>query len=159
MDRALLELQRTQAAEVLGVDLARNDDGDLALVHGGLGLQSGEAVAVQDIAERIETERGNEFYDRTFGAILDNWVEDEDTPTNRLQMLMELKAAIQADPRVTDRSAQAEIIQWTQDPRLLKVAAGWVWITGEIAANLVIQSGEDGTRVVRSYLPTPEAEA
>ncbi len=159
MDRSILELQRMRAAEILGTDLARAQDGDLALVQGGFAIQSGEAVAMLDIAERLETTLGSEFYDRTFGAVLENWVEDEDTEINRLQMIMELRAAIQADPRVTDRSAQVEIVDWIQEPRLLKVSAGWIWITGEIAANLVIQSGEDGTRVVESFLPTPETEA
>ena len=158
MELTTLDLIRQRSAEVLGTDLARAENGDLAMVHGGLAVQSGEAVAVLDIAERIATERGTEFYDRAFGEILDNWVEDEDTESNRLQLLMELRLAIQADPRVVNRSAQAKVEEWSEEPRLLRVRAGWIWITGEVVSNLVIEADGDGTKVIQSFNPTPEAE-
>ena len=158
MNLSSLSINSQAQAEVLGIDLARAEDGDLALVHGGLAYQAGEAVAVADITERIRTERGTEFYDAGFGETIDNWVEDEDTEINRLQMLAQLQTAIQADPRVVDRSATAKITNWTNLPRYLRIAAGWTWITGEKAANLVLVSDDDGTRIISSYNPTSAAE-
>ena len=69
---------------------------------------------------------------------------------------MQLAAAVQADPRVVDRSATAEVAEWTVDPRYLRVAAGWTWI-GEAGqpGNLVVVLDSDGVTVVReSYRPT-----
>jgi hypothetical protein len=152
--------RRIGGAEVLGVDFLRDEAGDLALVHGGLALESGEAVAVADIAERVETPRETEFYDRYFGELLEDWVEDEDTPTNRLQMEMQLATAIQADPRTLERSAKAQVVEWTHDPRRLRMAASWDWITetGK-KGNLVVTLDSEGVKVVReAYRPTDQAQ-
>lgn len=161
MPQGISELNAsTRGGFILGEDIARDLDGDIDLQSGIMRTTTGEVVAMHDIGERIKTALGTEFYDNLFGCNVEDMIEAPDTPENRLQILVELQAAIQADPRVYPKSARAEIRYWTDNPRIIRVKCYWLWRIDQVEANLVVSLTEtDGLQVViESYRPTTAAQ-
>lgn len=135
-------------ADLLGIDLARTASGDAAEGLGQLNLSQGEQVALDDIAERLRTEKGSLFYDVDFGSPVGQWLEAPDTAEHRARLETEAELTVEADPRVGPGTAVARVASWTDAPRAIRLTISWAWIRSDHPANLVVELDEAGVRTV-----------
>lgn len=145
-------------SEVLGVDIRRNIDGDAAVDLGGLAVEAGERTALNDIAERLRTRIGSEFYDAAFGADLVGLVgAPADNETEILAAVVELRRAVRADPRVDPETVKVSAKTISRNPPTIQLRADWLWLPTGNPANLAVEITEDSMSVLLDSINLTEA--
>lgn len=140
-------------SEIYGQDIALDDAGQAKVAaNGELVLTSGAETGVQDVRLRLFTPLGELFYDENFGALLYDWINEENTTANRQGFEAEVERRIQADPRVVVGSAWCKVQSW--DERVLLARAGWTFIDADHQYNLVIElDGNKQDMVIKDVNP------
>ncbi|PKN25170.1 MAG: baseplate assembly protein [Deltaproteobacteria bacterium HGW-Deltaproteobacteria-21] len=123
--------------DLFGQDI-RLDEGLEAVVaaNGELVLTQGPETGCQDVRLRLFTRLGTLFYDQDFGALIHDWIREENTLFNRLALEAEIARRIGRDPRVVVGSAEARVAAWNENG--VTVRASWRFIEEDHPYNLVI---------------------
>ncbi|MCP3922986.1 MAG: baseplate assembly protein [Desulfobacterales bacterium] len=83
--------------------------------NGEFVLTSGAETAVQNIIIRLATPRGSLFYDSEFGSYLHEFIYEENTPTNRMSLEIEVTTRIEESNQVITGSVDVEIFRWDEE--------------------------------------------
>ena len=139
-------------SEIYGQDI-KLDDGMQALVSAGgeLLLTQGAETGVQDIKLRLFTRLGNLFYDKKFGALVHDWIKEENTLSSRMGFVAEVSRRILLDERVKPGTVSCSIISW--DPEGIKAAVSWEFIDESHVYNLVIEVNSNMEMVIKDVNP------
>lgn len=139
--------------DIFGQDIKIDETGQaMVAANGELVLTVGVETGVQDIRLRLFTPLGRLFYDQGFGALLYDWVKEENTPANRAALEAEVERRIQTDPRVVVGSSDATVTAW--DTSSVVVHASWQFIEEDHPFNLVISfDANKGEMVIKDVDP------
>ncbi len=101
--------------DIFGQDIMLAGDGQaLVAADGSLVLTAGVETGLQDIRMRLFSRLGELFYDRNFGALVHNWINEENTLANRLTFEAEVARRVDNDPRVVVGSAACTVSDWDE---------------------------------------------
>ena len=129
---------------LFGQDIALGEDWQaLVAADGSLVLTQGVQTGLQDIRLRLFTRLGTLFYDPWFGALIVDWIKEENTVSNRLAFEAEVVRRIHADPRVVTGSASCRVVVW--DATGIRADVSFEFINADHAYNLVITT--DGLKL------------
>jgi hypothetical protein len=111
--------------DFLGTDIALFDGDFLVTPDGDVGLVSGRDCLVQDIMSAIiSSDKLTEF------------LKDEITEINSMDLAQTIEEIIEADPRVIPGSTKAQVEEWTKES--LRVSANFQPIDEGNPINLVV---------------------
>lgn len=123
--------------DVFGQDIKLDAAGQaLVAANGDLLLTAGAETGVQDVRLRLATPLSELFYDKGFGALLHEWVKEENTAANRNAFEAEAERRVQADPRVNPGSAGCRVTSW--DDRGIIARVSWEFMGEDHPFNLVV---------------------
>ena len=104
----------------LGTDLGFA--GELLVApDGDVDLVAGRACLLQDLRHRLMTPKGALWCHPEYGVDLYDFLHLEGTEVNRLDFLMRLEEAVEADPRIEPGSVQASILRWDWESIVARV--------------------------------------
>lgn len=98
----------------LGVDIGFDED-FITLPTGDVETVDGRKCLLQDIRHRLITPRGDLWAHPEYGVRVYEFLQDEDTEINRLDLQQMIAGEIEQDPRVVPGSASVEVISWDRD--------------------------------------------
>lgn len=111
--------------DFLGTDIALFDGDFLVTPDGDVGLVSGRDCLVQDIMSAIiSSDKLTEF------------LKDEITEINSMDLAQTIEEIIEADPRVIPGSTKAQVEEWTKES--LRISANFQPIDEGNPINLVV---------------------
>lgn len=139
--------------DLFGQDIKIDETGQaLVAANGELLLTVGVETGVQDIRIRLFTVLGELFYDQNFGALLYDWVKEENTAGNRAAFEAEVERRIGGDPGVEFGTAGCKVVNW--DVSGLTARASWRFIGEDHPYNLVVSiDGEKREMVIKDVDP------
>jgi len=124
--------------EIFGQDIKLDDDMQAAVAaNGEVILTDGPETGCQDIRLRLFTRLGELFYDVEFGALIHDWIKEENTLNNRMAFEAEVQRRMQTDPRVQAGTISCGIESW--DETGITAAVSWRFIDQDHPYNLVIE--------------------
>lgn len=133
--------------DLFGEDIKLDAAGQaMVAANGELLLTSGAETGVQDVRLRLFTPLGELFYDQGFGALLHEWVKEENAAGNRAAFEAEVERRVQADPRVIPGSASCRVTTW--DEKGLTARVSWEFIGEDHPFNLVVGLDADKRQMV-----------
>ncbi|MDY6904078.1 MAG: baseplate assembly protein [Thermodesulfobacteriota bacterium] len=133
--------------DIFGQDIKLgNDMQALVAADGSLVLTEGVETGVQDIRLRLITALGSLFYDVEFGALIHNWICEENTQGNRMALEAEVERRVKADPRVQMGTEKCSILSWDETGIVAEVS--WQFIDADHGYNLVIKYDSDKKEMV-----------
>lgn len=98
--------------EYLGTDMAMETQDLKVSALGDVALVSGRACLAQDLLNALMTPKGSLLWHPEYGFDIYKYVKKENTAINRLQFAQEVKATVEADPRVQPGHTKVEIVTW-----------------------------------------------
>lgn len=124
--------------DIYGQDI-KLDAGGQAVVaaNGELVLTEGVETGVQDIQLRLHQPLTELFYDVEFGALIYQWIKEENTLANRMGFEAEVERRVQLDPRVVSGTAACKIISWNEVG--ITARCEWKFMDEDHLFNLVIE--------------------
>ena len=91
--------------DYLGIDIGFDADGDLAVsLTGDLMCVTGRDCLLQDVRDRLETLPGDLFAHGDWGCGIGKLLGAPDTPLNRALAIRYIRYALEAEPRIEDKS-------------------------------------------------------
>ncbi|MDI3480782.1 MAG: hypothetical protein PWQ97_437 [Tepidanaerobacteraceae bacterium] len=117
---------------------------DVAVVW-DMGITTGRRCLVQDIVNRLLTPKGSHFAHPDYGSELYLFIQDEDTPINRMDLEQVAKIAIEEDPRIITGSTKVEVIEWNNDKITFTIST--IPILDNTPLNMVVGYGYNITTV------------
>jgi len=141
--------------DVFGQDIKLGDD-ETALVaaNGELLLTVGAETGTQDIRLRLFTRLHELFYDFDFGALVHDWIKEEQTISNSHGFEAEVEQRIEADPRVVIGTVSCKVVAW--DNGKLTAQAAWEFIDETHPFNLIIAfNSANKELVIKDVNPRP----
>ncbi|MFH2064994.1 MAG: baseplate assembly protein [Pseudomonadota bacterium] len=133
--------------DYFGQDIKLDDNMQAAVAaNGELILTDGTDTAVQDIRIRLFTILGGLFYDVEFGSKIHEWINEENTPANRMGFESEVIRCVQKDPAVISETVSCRIIRW--DDTGIQAELLGVLIGEDHPFNLVIEVGNSKMELV-----------
>jgi phage baseplate assembly protein W len=138
--------------EIYGQDI-KLDENMQALVaaNGELLLTDGPETGSQDIKLRLFTPLHELFYDKDFGSLLHQWIQEENTLTTRMAFEAEVLRRVRIDSRVVVGSESCTILAW--DNQGIKASVSWQFIDTTHPFNLVLEVGTDKEMVIKDVNP------
>lgn len=139
--------------DLFGQDIKLDSTGQAVVAaNGEIVLTVGAETGVQDVRLRLFTPLGELFYDQQFGALLYDWVKEENTAGNRAAFEAEVERRVQGDPRVESGTAGCSGVSW--DGPVLVAGVSWQFFGEDHPYNLVVSiDGEKGEMVIKDVDP------
>ena len=109
--------------EYLGSDMAMNNQDLKVSALGDVSLVSGRACLAQDILNALMTPKGSLLWHPDYGFDIYKYVKKVNTAINRLQFMQEVKATVEADPRVEPGHTSVTVLTWDLSLIRFKVSA------------------------------------
>ncbi|OQY20071.1 MAG: baseplate assembly protein [Desulfobacteraceae bacterium 4572_35.1] len=124
--------------DIYGQDIKLDTAGQaMVAANGELILTEGVETGVQDIQLRLRQPLGELFYDIEFGALIYQWIKEENTSANRMGFETEVERRVQLDPRVVPGTSACKIISWNEVG--ITARCEWQFIDEDHPFNLVIE--------------------
>ena len=141
------------AEDVYGQDIKMDENMQVvAAANGEAVMTEGPETGCQDIKLRLLTYLGTLFYDKDYGALIMDWVKDENTAENRQALEIEVVRRVRLDPRVEYGTVRASVLDW--DESGVKLSLFWQFIDEDHLFNLVMETGtEKGDMVIKDVNP------
>jgi phage baseplate assembly protein W len=134
--------------DIFGQDIKIDNSGNIQVTASGeVLLTEGVETGLQDIKIRLETPIGSLFYDIEFGSYLHNFINCENTLSNRLSICSEVKRVINIDSRVVFNSVDCSVKSWNHDSLYLK--ASFMFKDTKSTNNLIVSIDSDMGVVVK----------
>ena len=125
--------------DIFGQDIKLDDTMQAAVAaNGELILTDGVDTAIQDIRIRLFTILGGLFYDVEFGSRVHEWINEENTPANRMAFESEIIRCVQKDPALIAETVVCRVTGW--DDTGIRAELSGVLIGEDHPFNLVIQT-------------------
>lgn len=138
--------------KIYGQDILLDENMQASLAATGEAIVSdGIQTALQDIKLRLFTPLGSLFYDKEFGSRIIEFVKDENTMSNRLSLIAEIKSCINMEPRVAPGKIQCKIASW--DYAGVVCEASFELIDETHPFNLIIEINSDMEIVIKDVNP------
>lgn len=118
----------------------------LVAANGEVVMTEGAETGVQDIRLRLIIFLGTLFYDVDFGALIHNWIKEENILSARMGFEAEVKRRIEMDPRVVLGTTDCKIESW--DETGITANVSWKFIDEDHPYNLVIEVNSDKMEIV-----------
>ena len=125
--------------EFLGRDMAMEAQDLKVSATGDVKLVSGRACLAQDILNALMTPKGSLLWHPEYGFDIYKYVKKENSAINRLQFVQEVKATVEADPRVQPGHTKVEVLTWNL--RLIRFKVSALPINDAHPLNLVLGYG------------------
>lgn len=125
--------------EFLGVDMAMDTEDLTVTATGDSKLVSGRACLAQDLLNALMTPKGSLLWHPEYGFDVYKYVKKENTAINRLQFTQEVKATVEADPRVQIGHTHVTVLSW--DLSLIRFKVSTLPIGETHPLNLVLGYG------------------
>lgn len=136
--RAIIVPMSDTTTDLWGQDIALDVSGQVRVAaNGEVILTEGVETGVQDIRLRIFTRLGHLFYDREFGSLIHDWIQEESTAGNRAAFESEIVTRVEEDPRVVIGSVRCTVTAW--DETFITALASWRFLDEDTPLNLVLQ--------------------
>lgn len=124
--------------EYFGADIAFDFD-FITQPTGDVEMVAGRKCLLQDLQHRLMTAKGDLWSHPDYGTEIYEFLHDEATEINQLDLEQAIATAVEQDPRIVSGSAQAEVLVWERDKIRVRVACQP--IDGGNPLNLVLQYG------------------
>lgn len=142
-----MEPSEERMNDLWGQDIALDAGGQAKVAaNGEVILTEGVETGVQDIRLRIFTRLGHLFYDREFGSLIHDWIQEESTAGNRAAFESEIVTRVEEDPRTVVGSVRCSVTAW--DEKSITALASWRFIDEDTPLNLVLQVNKETLEMV-----------
>ena len=125
--------------EYLGVDMAMEAQDLTVSARGDVSLVSERACLAQDLLNALMTPKGSLLWHPEYGFDVYKYDKKENTAINRLQFTQEVKATVEADPRVQPGHTKVIILTW--DLQMIRFKVHTLPISETHPLNLVLGYG------------------
>lgn len=133
-------------SELFGTDILLDEDGDFLISSAGdLEIVTELGCLKQDIKHRLETYPGDLLDDETYGVGLQQFINSEDSPINRLEITQLIKSKLADEPRVELDSVEPEVLQWNDGN--IEIVVSYLPIGEDNPVNLILKVGSVGIEV------------
>ncbi|MBT3231461.1 MAG: GPW/gp25 family protein [Calditrichaeota bacterium] len=108
--------------DYLGMDILFDLDGDLAVgLTGDLLCVSGRDCLLQDVRDRLETLPGDLFAHGSWGCGIGKLLGAPDTPLNRALATRYIRYALEAEPRIEDKSISIKPLVFNTEEKRFEI--------------------------------------
>ena len=108
--------------DYLGIDIGFDTDGDLAVsLTGDLMCVSGRDCLLQDVRDRLETLPGDLFAHGSWGCGIGRLLGAPDTPLNRALAIRYIRYALEAEPRIEDKSISIKPLVFNSEEKCFEI--------------------------------------
>jgi len=136
--------------DYLGKDILLDLDGDLAVgLTGDLLCTSGRDSLLQDVRDRLETLPGDLFAHGSWGCGIGKLLGAPDTPLNRALAIRYIRYALEAEPRIKDKSISIKPLVFNTEEKRFEInfnavnginSESLIWVFGVNDMEVVIRS-------------------
>lgn len=135
------------------IDMALDEDGNFVTTpDGDAALITGTDVIIQDVAHELMTAKGSIWLHPDYGGNVIRFMQAEDTPLHRKELVQEIMMVIQKHEYIDPESIQASVLEWDQSEKIRLQAVFDIRDpeTGATSpATLLLAIDQNGVRVIK----------